>query len=150
MTHLFRFALLASLAAAPALAQAPAVPRLPSIDLPAELDRVLRDYEKFWRAGQVDSLARIFTDDGFASRPGGWVRGSDAIKDAYSRMAGGDLKLRALAYAVSDTVGYIVGAYAYGATADTRDNGKFILTLRRARGGPWKIASDLDSAIRQQ
>ena len=142
--------LLAMLAASPGLAQAPAVPRLPSIDLPADLDRVLRDYEKFWKAGDVSSLAGIFTDDGFASRPGGWVRGPDAIKDAYARMAGGDLKLRALAYAVSDSVGYIVGAYAYGATADTRDNGKFVLTLRRTRGGPWKIASDLDSAIRQQ
>ena len=150
MTHLTRLVLLIFLAASPALAQAPAVARLPSIDLPADLDRVLRDYEKFWRAGDVASLASIFTDDGFASRPGGWVRGHEAIKDAYSRMAGGDLKLRALAYAVSDTVGYIVGAYAYGPTADTRDNGKFVLALRRARGGPWKIASDLDSAIRQQ
>jgi hypothetical protein len=149
MTRLIALTLLLCSAVQPVLAQSPSVPRLPSIELPGDLDRVLRDYEKFWRAGQVDSLAGIFAEDGFASRPTGWVRGRDAIKDAYSRMAGGDLKLRALAFAVSDTVGYIVGAYAYGPTADTRDNGKFVLTLRRSRGGKWMIASDLDSAIRQ-
>lgn len=150
MTRFLTLALLV-VTASTSVAQAPqssSVARLPSIDLPADLDRVLRDYEKFWRAGDVASLAGIFTEDGFASRPGGWVRGREAIKEAYGRMAGGDLKLRALAYAVSDTVGYIVGGYAYGETAATRDNGKFILTLRRKRGSPWMIASDLDSAIR--
>lgn len=137
---------------APAAAQAPAqqaVVRLPSTALPAELDRVLRDYERLWKAGSGDGLALLFTEDGFIARPGGWIRGRDQIAAAYKAMAGGDLKLRALAYATADTVGYIVGAYAYGATADTQDNGKFTLTLRRQRGGPWMIASDLDAAIRR-
>ena len=125
------------------------MPRLPSITLPAEVDRVLRDYEKFWRAGDAASLSNIFTEDGFIARPGGWIRGRAVIKEAYQTMAGGDLKLRALAYATADTVGYIVGAYAYGANADTQDNGKFTLTLRRQGGGPWLIASDLDAAIRR-
>ena len=147
-------AILASalLTAAPLSAQpgpAPAVPRLPSITLPTDLDRVLRDYERLWQARDGDGLSKIFTEDGFIAKPGGWIRGRAAIREQYNATSGGDLKLRALAYATSDTVGYIVGAYAYGATADTRDNGKFTLTLRRTRGGPWLIASDLDSAIRQ-
>jgi hypothetical protein len=126
-----------------------AVPRLASVTLPPELDRVLRDYERLWKAKDGDGLSNIFTEDGFIAKPGGWIRGRAAIAEQYKATSGGDLKLRALAYATSDTVGYIVGAYAYGATADTRDNGKFTLTLRRVRGGPWLIASDLDSAIRQ-
>jgi len=133
----------------PPAAASPAVPRLPSVMLPPELDRVLRDYERLWKAGDGAGLARLFTDDGFIARPGGWIRGRDAIGAAYQRMAGGDLRLRALAYAAGDTVGYIVGAYAYAQTAGESDAGKFVLTLRRAPGAPWFIASDLDSAIRR-
>jgi uncharacterized protein (TIGR02246 family) len=134
-----------------ALGQQPAaaVPRLPSVILPADLDRVLRDYERLWKAGDGAGLARLFTEDGFIARPGGWIRGRAEIQPAYQAMAGGDLRLRALAYAASDTVGYIVGAYGYGETAANTDQGKFVLALRRQRGGPWLIATDLDSAIRR-
>jgi uncharacterized protein (TIGR02246 family) len=152
MTRLAIIALAALVATSAAAAQAPtqaAVPRLPSVTLPAELDRVLRDYERLWKAGDGAGLAALFTQDGFIARPGGWIRGRDAIREAYQAMASGDLQLRALAYATSDTVGYIVGAYAYGANAATQDNGKFTLTLRRQRGTPWLIASDLDAAIRR-
>ena len=49
-------------AAGPAVAQE-GVPE--AIDLPGELDRVLRDYEVAWRAGDEDALAALFTEDGF-------------------------------------------------------------------------------------
>jgi hypothetical protein len=123
--------------------QAPAP--LPSVALPAELDRVLRDYEKHWKANDGTALSELFTDDGFINR-NGWIRGRDAIRQAYAR-SGGDLRLRAVGYATSDTVGYIIGGYRYGEA--TTDGGKFILTLRRAPGGVWKIAADLDAANRQ-
>lgn len=77
----------------------------PSITLPAELGRVLRDYERAWRAG--------------------------------------DLRLRALAFATADTVGYIIGAYGCGDASG--DQGKFTLALRRAPEGRWLIASDMDN-----
>jgi hypothetical protein len=132
-------------ATATARAQAPA--RLPSIDLPAELDRVLRDYERLWGANDGKGLAAIFTADGFVPDRTGWVRGTAAIETKYAR-TGGDLRLRAHAFAVADTVGYIVGAYGYGAEAATVDMGKFVLALRRSPGGPWRIAADLDNANR--
>ncbi|MGH8720617.1 MAG: YybH family protein [Burkholderiales bacterium] len=132
----------------PALAQnAPPAP-LPSIALPPELDRVLRDYEQAWRAADAKVLTALFTEDGFVPTSGGWVRGHDAIRRAYEH-SGGDLQLRALAFAVQDTVGYIVGAYGYGDPAAGRDAGKFVLALRRASAaGPWLIAADLDSSNR--
>ena len=124
-------------------------PPQPSITLPAELNRVLRDYERLWRAGDAAGLAAIFTEDGFVPGRTGWWRGRDAIKGAY-QSASGELNLRALAFATGDTVGYIIGAFRYGADANAPDNGKFVLALRRAsRTGPWLIAADLDSANRR-
>ena len=123
--------------------QAPAP--LPTVTLPPELDRVLRDYERHWKASDGAALSELFTDDGFINR-NGWIRGRDAIRQAYTR-SGGDLRLRAVGYSAGDTVGYIIGGYRYGEA--TTDGGKFILTLRRAPRGEWKIAADLDAANRQ-
>ena len=125
---------------APTLPDAPA---LPSVPLPAELDRVLRDYESAWGARSPAALASLFTDDGFVLQPGRLpARGHDEILRAYTG-SGGPLALRALAYATEGDIGYIVGAYA--AAADKPDTGKFILLVRRAPGGPWKIAADMDN-----
>jgi len=68
--------------AAPAAAQQPDTPpppTLPSITLPAELDRVLRDYERAWKASDAAALAALFTADGFVPAGRGWVRGSLVI-----------------------------------------------------------------------
>lgn len=121
-------------------------PDLASADLPDELNRVLRDYEREWQAKRPEGLAALFTEDGLAlsnGRPP--VRGRPAIIEAY-RQAGGALRLRGLAFATADTVGYIIGAYRWD--ADTSDAGKFILALRRSPGGPWLIAADIDNTNR--
>ena len=54
------------------------------------------------------------------------------------------MRLRAIEYAASDGVGYIVGAYGYGENLPVEDTGMFVLTLRRVNGGRWLIVSDLD------
>lgn len=57
---------------------------LPDVTLPPELDRVLRDYERAWRAGDAAALASLFAEDGFAlqnSSPP--IRGRPAIQAAY-------------------------------------------------------------------
>lgn len=122
--------------------------RLPSVTLPPELDRVLRDYERAWRAGDAPALARLFTEDGFAAGRSGWRRGRDEIMEQYGG-AGGDLRLRAHAWHTDGDAGYIVGAFGYGETAADRDAGKFLLALRRGPDGRWLIAADLDSANRE-
>ena len=123
---------------------APPTGQLPSVALPPQLDRVLRDYERAWRSGDARSLAALFSVDGFVLPNGrAPVRGRDAIARHYTGQGGGDLRLRALAYATADTIGYIVGAYGYGDTQG--DMGKFTLTLRRTPGGPWEIFSDMDN-----
>jgi ketosteroid isomerase-like protein len=91
------------------------------------------------------ALASLFAEDGFvlqSNRPP--IRGRPAIQAAYEGGEGGELRLRALAFATTDTIGYIVGGYAYGNKPG--DTGKFTLTLRRAPGGPWLIFSDMDNS----
>lgn len=119
-------------------------PQLPSVALPPELNRVLRDYERTWRAGDAAALASLFAEDGFvlqSNRPP--ARGRRAIQAAYEGQGGGPLRLRSLAFATGDTTGYIIGAYGYGDAPG--DTGKFTLILHRAPGQPWLIFSDMDN-----
>jgi ketosteroid isomerase-like protein len=120
---------------------------LPSVTLPPALARVLRDYERAWLAGDAAALAALFAEDGFVLQGGRPpVRGRAAIQAAYAGQGGAPLRLRALAYATGDTVGYIIGAYGYA--PEQGDIGKFTLTLRRAPNGRWLIASDMDNMSR--
>jgi ketosteroid isomerase-like protein len=112
--------------------------------LPAPLERVLRDYESAWRDGDGTRLAALFTDDGMAAQSGRpLARGREAIARNISG-PGGTLELTAFSYAVSGTVGYIVGAYRYPDT--TGAGGRFVLALRLGADGRWLIAADLDNA----
>jgi len=132
--------------AARAQSAADAPSGLASVTLPPELDRVLRDYERAWRSGDAAALAALFAEDGHVLQSGrNPVRGRAAIAAAYGGQAGGSLRLRAFAYATSDTTGYILGAYGYGEGDAVPDMGKYTLTLRRTPGGPWLIFSDMDN-----
>ena len=129
--------------ASPAARAAPAA-GLPSVTLPPALDRVLRDYERAWTARDPEALSKLFAEDGFVLASGrAPVRGRAAIREAYAK-AGGPLHLRALDFAISGEVGYIIGTYA--AAADKPDDGKFVLALKRAPGR-WLIAADIDNSI---
>ncbi|HSA56903.1 MAG TPA: DUF4440 domain-containing protein [Gemmatimonadaceae bacterium] len=117
---------------------------LAPVTLPPALDRVLRDYEAAWKAGDGKRLAAVFTEDGFALSNGRLpIRGRAAI-EAWHTRPGGDLQLRAFAWSTSDSVGYIVGGYTYPGM--TGPGGKFLLALRRGADGRWLIAADMDNS----
>lgn len=134
--------LAAAIAAFPAFAQP-----LPSVVLPPDIDRVLKDYEKAWSANDASALASLFLPNGMAL-PSGQLpgRGTDAIRKAYSHGGAMPTTLRAIDYAVSADMAYIVGGYA-PAGAQT-DMGKFVLVLRRV-DGRWMIAADIENANMQ-
>jgi hypothetical protein len=116
---------------------------LPTVALPPELDRVLRDYERAWAAGDEAALAALFTDDALRL-PSGFpaVQGRAAIQQSYEDVIV-PVQLRALAYAADGTAGYIVGAYTHEPL--DFELGKFTFALRRAPGGPWMIASEIQN-----
>ena len=132
-----------ALFAVPAAAQREEADPLPSVALPAELERVLTDYETAWTARDAAGLAALFAPDGFVMAPGMPPRrGRDAI-EAYYTGRGGPLSLRALAYAAEGDIGWIIGGYAVA--EGLPDGGKFSLTLRRADDGRWLIVTDMDN-----
>lgn len=138
---LFTLLALAATVATPAAGQQTVEPAV--VELPAAVDRVLRDYETAWRARDAAGLAALFAEDGFILRPGdGPVRGRAAIEAAYEG-SGGPLHLRAWAYATSRDTGWIVGGWTPRETGPSA--GKFTLTLRRAVNGRWLIFSDMDN-----
>jgi hypothetical protein len=114
------------------------------VTLPPALDRVLRDYEAAWKAGDGTRLAALFTEDGFVLNNGSLpLQGRSKIAQSLTQ-PGGDLQLRAFAYGVSDSVGYILGGYRYPQTSGP--GGKYVLTLRRGADGRWLIAADMENA----
>ena len=120
--------------------------QLPSVELPPELDRVLRDYEKAWAASDEAALAALFSEDGFILRPGrAPVRGRANIEAAYAN-SGGPLALRAYAYGIEGNIGYILGGYS--GLPGTPDSGKYTLTLHKGDDGHWFIFSDMDNGNR--
>jgi len=130
-----------------AFAQEPSEPaapaQLPTVELPAELQRVLTDYEIAWQNRDPAALAKLFAEDGFVlpnGRPP--VRGRKEIERFYTGR-GGPLTLRAMAFASEGSVAFIVGGYA--SNKGDQDSGKFTLTLRKALDGRWMIFSDMDS-----
>jgi ketosteroid isomerase-like protein len=118
----------------------------PSVKLPAEIARILTDYETAWRKRDPAALASLFAEDGFVLQNGRPPsRGRAAIQQAYTG-AGGPLALRAIAFAKEGSVGYIIGGYAR--KEGETDLGKFTLTLRKDTDGRWLIVSDMDNSNR--
>ena len=119
---------------------------LPSVTLPAELARVLSEYETAWRHGDGAALASLFDDQGFVLGNGSLpIRGRAAIREYY-KGPGGPLVLRAYAFGAEGSVGFIVGGFSR--EAGSPDIGKFTLTLKKSSDGRWAIFSDMDNGNR--
>jgi len=154
LLRLVRAAIFASAVASPVIVAAspeaqpnPVPVALPSVELPAELDRVLRDYETAWRARDAAGLAKLFTEDGCVLSNGKPpVRGRTAIAAVYAG-SGGGLSLRAFEYGIEGSTGFIIGGYAPSAGAE--DAGKFVLIVRRSKAGRWEILADIDNTNRR-
>lgn len=113
---------------------------LPTVALPADLDSVLRGFERGWLAADnKTALAALFTEDGIFQWADDWVRGRAAIRISLLGK-GGPLRMRAQAFEAHDSLGNIAGAYGFYRDTTWVDQGRFVLTLRRAIGGPWRIS----------
>jgi ketosteroid isomerase-like protein len=115
-----------------------------TVTLPAEVDRVLKDYEKAWIAKDTGALAKLFTADGMAL-PNSQLpaQGEESIRKAYSQSVGAPLNLRPFGYGTSGELAYVIGGW--GGAVDKPEFGKFVLVLRRVNGR-WLIVSDMDNS----
>jgi predicted TIM-barrel fold metal-dependent hydrolase len=115
---------------------------LPTVTLTPDLDRLLRDYERFQLAGDAAGIASLFTDDGLFPGPGGWVRGREAI-----RVRGGigrsNLRLRPTGYSMDGDTAWVTGFFAAGNAPGVPDIARLVLALRRGADGKWLIAARL-------
>ncbi len=119
---------------------------LPSVTLPPELDRVLRDYERFQSAGDAAGIASLFAEDGLFPGQSGWIRGREAIRKLNFTSA--DFRLRATAYSVEGSVGYIAGFIGRPGDTGVTDIARLVLALRRGPDGRWLIAARLGEGFR--
>jgi len=128
--------------------ETPPTPSQPSVELPADLSRVLTDYEQAWSSRNAGALSRLFAEDGFVLSNGfPPARGRAEIERFYNGQ-GGPLSLGAFAFAAEGKVGYIIGGYS--SKKGEPDTGKYTLTLRKGSDGKWLIMSDMDNSNRRR
>jgi predicted TIM-barrel fold metal-dependent hydrolase len=114
---------------------------LPIIALPADLDSLLSAFEQGWRAGDnKTALAALFTEDGIFQYADDWIRGRPAIR-MFLLGRGEPLRLRPQVFEAHAPLGYIAGAYGRYRDTTWVDQGRFVVTLRRTAGEPWRISS---------
>jgi uncharacterized protein (TIGR02246 family) len=116
------------------------VPPLPSVELPSDVDRVIRDWERVTKSADAPAFAALFTEDGLMSQPTGWIRGREAIRSAAADFGPADLRVRAHQVAVEDSVATVTGSLSDVSSSTPRDVARVTFTLRR-RNGSWLIAS---------
>lgn len=116
----------------------PPEPLLPVIQLPAELDALLR------KRGEISgssALTDVFTEDAQMLRfnSGDWVRGKKAVHDFLGFVAKG-LRYMPNAYEVDGVNGHIAGTVRLGEPAEEVLN--FLLVLKKGSDGQWRIAAE--------
>ena len=115
------------------------VPTLAEIELPADIDRVVRQWERAIREGDPSAFTALFTADGLLGDATGWIRGTRAIHAAAVDFNLQDLRVRAHGYSVSDSIATVAGSLTDLANKPVRDVANVTFTLRRDGGGRWLI-----------
>ena len=113
--------------------------RLAVVSLPADIDGVLRSFERNWQAPDNKmALASQFTDSGLFQYADDWLKGRNAIRMMLLG-SGGSLRLRPQKFGVEGSAAHVAGMY--GTYRDTTwiDQGRFLFALHRERDGSWRI-----------
>src|SRR5262249_18360634 len=107
------------------------VPTLAEVGLPAEIDQVIRQWERAMKAGEPVSLTSLFTVDGLLGDATGWIRGSAAIRAAAANFNLESLRVRAHGWSVADTIATVSGSLEHLTSDPVRDVANVTFTLRR-------------------
>jgi predicted TIM-barrel fold metal-dependent hydrolase len=112
---------------------------LPVVAIPDDIDRLLRAFERGWQSLDKSNIAALFTEDGMMQWADDWARGRRAIRIALLGKSGA-LRLRAQVFETHDSLGVVAGAYGFYRDTTWVDQGRYVLSLRKARGAEWQIA----------
>jgi predicted TIM-barrel fold metal-dependent hydrolase len=125
------------------VALVPPEPPLASIQLPPELDQLLRRREKVSGAPPTGDL---FTEDAIIQeiQEGRWIRGRDRI-DNFLGFMEKDLHYVPGAFSAEGSTGWIAGTVRQGTA--TKEVLNFVLGLKKRAGGTWQIAAEIFTVI---
>jgi len=118
---------------------------LPAVELPAELDGVVRARN---RAAETRDPGELYAEDARVLDVHGegqpWVRGGDAVRRVVGAYAPGS-RFVPNAFTAGDSVAHVVGVIQSGDPPRARMN--FSLGLKKDRRGAWRIATEQAGVI---
>jgi predicted TIM-barrel fold metal-dependent hydrolase len=117
-------------------------PILPRVELPADLERLIKDREELARARNPAVSAPIYTSVPLFLNSLGpnWLQGEAALEFATQNT--GSFPLFPVAYAVSDSAGFIAGTWTVGAADSLRHVTNFLMAILKGTDGRWRIAAE--------
>lgn len=119
-------------------------PVLPSVQLPAELAHLIREFGKNWNS--KTGLAPLFSEDSMIvkSDVDNWVKDKAVVADIWSQTYGEEFTLIPVSYKIDNAAGYIM---AYIADAETPPTifGQAMIALEKEKDGKWRIAGKMMS-----
>lgn len=111
-----------------------------------KLNALDQKFQAAYKAGDVDTLVAIYTEDARLMAPNmPMAQGSAAIRDAFAGMIhdGLGLELTVTDSIAGQGVGYNVGTYVVTAPDGTHlDSGKYVETWRKV-GEDWRMSNDI-------
>jgi predicted TIM-barrel fold metal-dependent hydrolase len=117
-------------------------PPLPAIELPADLARLLREWEKGWN--DKAALTALLTEDSLVldSREPLWIRGRDETSTYLAELFARPYRVTPVAYGAERSSAHIAGYFTRGEGAAAKHFGHVLLSLRKGADGVWRIAAE--------
>lgn len=127
----------------PASAKLANDPLLPTVELPEELERVLRAREKGWN--DKAALAPLFTEDSLVldSRESRWIRGRDKVAEYLAGNFAKAHRVTPVSYSIKGSAAHIAGYFTRPLEdGSTRYFGHVLLSLEKGADNVWRIAAE--------
>lgn len=115
---------------------------LATVELPAELNRLLADRAARWN--DAKALAELYTEDAYVLDSDGptWLRGREDVAGYLSGLFARAHSVTPVAFGIDGAAGHIVGYYTRPDGASTRYFGHVQLSVRKGSDGTWRIAAE--------
>lgn len=123
------------------LSRAGALSKLRAVQLPEDLERLVRERELSWN--KPAGLTALFSEDAMLFNGWRWLNGSKAITDFLPDAFTGPYIFKPVAYRADGSSGGITGYMVEGDGSEVHF-GYFHLELRKGTDGAWRIKSETE------